>query len=204
MPLVKRILAFAISYFFQYGTYYCYKYNPDSLKGKDEANFLPRIENFTFEIVSSKQRFDELVAEGLNFDSYEGGVRYWLDKGAIVFCIFIERELAHTGYVCLSEKAQASLELPYKVDYSNNEASTGGNVTNPKYRRMGLHTYCQFETLQFLRERGITTERIIISKSNVASQRTHAKFDYKIHAEAQYLKILWWQSWKERPLRQTG
>ena len=91
-------------------------------------------------------------------------------------------------------------ELPYRVDFSNNEACSGGSWTNPKYRRMGISNYDNFKAFQFLNERGKVIERSSIPKSNISSQKSRQPNPPKIYAEARYLKILCWKWWKEKPL----
>jgi hypothetical protein len=128
-------------------------------------------------------------------------VRRRLDKGAIAFCILVDKEIAHLGWVAMTEKAKNTFNsAPYRVDFSNKEACTGATWTNTKYRRKGLMVYGYFKRLQFLRERGITVSRNVVAKNNIASQMAHAKFDPKICGEARYLRILWWKFWTEKPL----
>lgn len=171
----------------------------------NEADFMPRIRDFNFKIISTNQQADELTAEGFKSLSQGGIHRNRLDNGAIAFTIFIARELAHIGWVAMSEEALRSIiGLPFHVDFSNNNAYNGGAVTDPEYRRMGLHTYSLFKRLQFQRERGFTASRTLTIKSNVASQRVLVKLGYNIYAEAHYLKILCWKSWKEKQLSQMS
>lgn len=196
--LLRRGVAFLARYFFQFETYCLYEHR---LEEMNEADFMPRIRDFNFKIISTNQQADELTAEGFESLSQDGIHRNRLDKGAIAFTIFIARELAHIGWVAMSEEALRSIiGRPFHVDFSNNNAYNGGAVTDPKYRGMGLHTYSLFKSLQFQRERGFTASRILTTKSNVASRRVLVKLGYNMYAEDHYLKILCWESWKEKPL----
>ena len=162
---------------------------------------MPKIQNFTFKTISTNQQADELVAGGFELGSQITMMRRRLDRGAIAFCIFIERELAHIGWVALTEEAKELVDaFPYKVDFSNGEACTGGTWTHPKYRGNGLMVYGYFKRFQFLREKGIRVSRNVVAKSNIKSQMAHAKFGPKIRGEARYLKILWRRFWWEKPL----
>ena len=202
-PLLGRGFDFGRRWFFRYGNYYLYEH---TLKERNEADFMPRIQDFTFKIIHTNQQADELAAT-IDFDFRQRFVtaRNSLDKGAIAFCLFVNGEIAHIGWVALSEKAKNTFDnLPYKVDFSNNEACTGGTETIPDYRGKGLMAYGYFKRFQFLREKGITASRNAVSKSNIASQRAHAKFGPKTYAEARYLKLLWWKFWKQTTLAQTG
>ena len=187
---------------FQYGTYYLYENYPSQvLKGKTEADFMPKIQDFTFTIVSTNQQADELVAEGLEFRSKVTKTREKLDKGAVAFCIFVEQEFAYIHWVAMTEEAKKMVApLPYKVDFAKNEVCGGGVWTTPKYRRMRLSTHARFKIYQFLKERSIVTYRYSIAAGNIASQRSAGWFIPKMYAEARYLRVLWWKSWKEKPL----
>ena len=46
---------------------------------------------------------------------------------------------------------------------------------------------------------GKVISRYSILKSNIASLKAVSPFEEKIYAEARYLKLLWWEFWKEKP-----
>jgi hypothetical protein len=202
-PLVRRGFKFVRSWFFQYGNYYLCEH---TLKERNEADFLPRIQDFTFKIICNNEEADELAAiTGFDFRRRLVNGRERLNKGAIAFCVLIKGELAHIGWVALNEEAKKRVDsLPYKVDFSNNEACTGGTFTFPKYRGNGLMAYGYFRRFQFLREKGIMASRNAVSTINIASVRALSKFDLKIRVRARFIRILWWKSWREIPLIQTN
>ena len=141
IPLVRRGLAFARWNIFRYGTYYLYEHTTDNIRYLNEAALMPRVDDFTFEIISTNGEADELEADGLEFRSQAIHARETLDKGAVAFCIFAGRELAHIGWVAMTEEAKKSLdEFPFEVDFSDNKAVTTRVWTKPKYRGMGLMT----------------------------------------------------------------
>lgn len=154
--LARRGVSFWVYYSFRYGKFYLYKHKHDILKERNEADFMPRITNFTFKIVSTHKQADELAAStGFDFRQYFINARPALDKGAIAFCIFVDRELAHIGWVALTEEARKFVDsLPYRVDFDNKEACTGSTETIPKYRGNGLMAYGYFKRFQYLKERG--------------------------------------------------
>lgn len=198
MSLLRRGLKFVRGWFFQCQTYYLYEHQ---MKKRNEAGFLPRIKDVSFEIVFTNQQADDLAANGLEFRSPDGKDRERLDKRAIAFCFFVEHELAHKGWVAMSEEAQMSLaRLPHKVDYLKGEAYCGGTFSNPKYRGSGLMTYGYLKRLQFLKDTGRTVARNAVAKDNIASHKALAKLTPKVYARGRYLEILWWKSWKEEPL----
>ena len=198
VPLLRRGFAFLVDCFFKYETLYLYEH---TMKERNEADFLPKVQNFTFQVVSTNQQANELCANGFDLRSFSIYARRRLDKGAIVFCILIGRELAHVGWVAMTEEAKNTFEpYPYRVDFLNKEACTGGDLTIPKYRRKGLQIYVSFKRTQFLWEKGIRVVRTMTAKDNIASQGVINKFNPRVCTKARYLRILRWKFWKETPL----
>ncbi len=186
-------------YFFEYQSFYLYE---QIMKERNEADFLPRIKDFTFNIISTNQQADELANKGFqDFRLYWRTARRGLDKGAIAFCIFVGHELAHIGWVAMNEEAKNTFDpWPYHVDFSANQACSGGTWTWPKYRGKNLMSYVYFKRFQFLLERGIKTCRNAVEIDNSASHRVHAKFGPKIYARARYIRIMQWYLRKETPI----
>jgi hypothetical protein len=198
VPLLVKGIQYLSGHLFHHGNYYLYKHD---IKERSEFEFMPKIKNFTFRIISSNEQAAELAADNVDICSLSLNTRRGLDKGAVAFCVFVGRELAHIGWVAMTREAKNTFDpLPYHVDFSNGEACTGGTVTLPKYRGNGLMAYGYFQRFRFLRERGILISRNAVARNNVISQRVHAKFNPEIHAKASYLKILLWKYWKEVPI----
>jgi len=203
--LLRRGLAFVLSLIFKYQTYYLYKDPLQGLRLPNEADVLPRVHDFAPKVVTTNQEADELEAEGFEFRSQVLNAREKLDKGAMAFCIFVGQELANIGWIALTQEAMDSLgELPCRVDFSDYEAYGGGMWTNPKFRKRGIHLYGMFKRLEFLQSKGIKAEHSVVAKDNVAPQKSNALGGMLPfpgpYAEGRYLRILWWRSWKERPL----
>lgn len=132
--LVRRGLEFVIGLPFKYQTYYLCQYAPESHRKFREADFRPNIDELTFKIISTNYEADELEAQGFQFRSYFSDARKRLDKGAIAFCSFINRDLSDIGWVAMDEEAAKSLwPPPLRVDFCNKEVVVGGVVTMPKY-----------------------------------------------------------------------
>lgn len=202
-PLLTRGFDFVKVWFLEYGDYYLYEY---TLKERNEADFLPQIQDFTLKIISSNEEADKLAeAMGSDFRRRFVTARSMLDKGAIAFCIFVKGEIAHIGWVALSEEAHKAVDnLPYRVGFLNHEACTGGTQTIPQYRVKGLMAYGYFKRFEFLKEKGIVVSRNAVAKSNIASQKAHAKFSPRVYAEASHLRLLWWHFWKEKPFARSN
>lgn len=199
--LARRALAFAAGRLIQCQTYYMLERGLEDVRTQNEADFLPKIDDFTFTMVSSNREADELEAEGYEFRSHTLNAREALDRGARAFCIFVGRELGSIGWVAMTQEAKDCLgEPPYKIDVLNNEASVAAVWTNPKYRRLGLREYGAFKRHRFMLDCGVRTRRIAILKRNIAFHMGSAKAGSRPYAVGHHLRVLWWTSWKERPL----
>jgi len=199
--LLRRARGFLTYCLFEHRVYYLYEHSTDSVLEVNEADVLPAIRNLTFHVVSSNEAADRLEVTGLELRSYMGNAREALDKGAVARCTFVDEELAHIGWVVMSEEAcGAFAEPPCKVNFGNGEAMRAGVWTNPKYRGLGLHRWNTFKRMQFMRDRGIAISRGAIAKQNLVAQKAHRLYGPAPYAEGRYLRILWWKSWRERPL----
>ena len=196
--LIKRGFLWSSSSFFTYRNYYMYE---EKMSDAAEIEFTPKIENYLLKVISTPEQVCELIAEGFDFGSYIDDINKVLRKGVIVFCAFVERELAHITYVALTEEAKNGYgERPFVVDFLHNEVCSGGSETDPKYRRKGIHVYAYSRIFQFLKEKGYLIDRFVIARDNIASRNAMAKFGPRIYAEGRYLKLLWWESWKDKPI----
>jgi len=200
--LAKRGLLYLASRSFVYEHYYLYEIDIEEQLGKSiEADFLPRIDDCTLKIVFTNQEAEELELEGLEFRSQLINSSKALDAGAIAFCIFVGRELASMAWLAMTEQAKNCLPEPkFRVDFSGNEVCLGTLWTNSKYRGMGLASYASYKRLQFSCERGKVAARAVTAEDNVATQRVDAKLGAIMNGRVHYLRILWWKSWKEKPL----
>jgi hypothetical protein len=198
IPLVKNGITFLIGFFLRYETHYLYEF---TLKERNEADFIPKVNNFTLQIITTNQQAGELKDKGFDLEALYSNTRKLLDNGAIAFCILVGQELAYTSWLAMTEETKDSFrQFPFHVDFSNKEACTGGTITTPKYRGKGLMTYGKYKQYEFLRERGIIRSRGAVNTNNITAQRVQAKFEHRIYAKAFYLKILRWQFWRETPL----
>ena len=203
LPLIKRAFLFSVrslvGFFFSYGNYYIYE---KTLNGMTESEFTPKIQNPTLKILYTPMEVDELIAEGFDFSSYSNieNLKERLGKGAILFCVFIGRYLAHTSWVAMSEESKRDIDiLPFAVNFQS-EVCIGSAVTYPKYRRAGIYTYVYSEIYRFLKEKGWCKAKFSVKIDNIAPQKAQAKLGSGIIAEGRYLKLLWWKSWKEKTM----
>jgi hypothetical protein len=202
----KRLLGRSFRYFGRhivtYANVYLYEH---SLQERNEVDFLPRISDFTFKIVSSNEEAGQLAAVmGCDFRQIFGYARKGFEKGAVAFCVFINGEIAHIAWVGTSKEAKNTFDpSPYHVDFSIGEACTGGTFTVPKYRGLGLMAYVYFKRFEYLRDKGFNVSRNAVAVDNIVSQKVHAKFSPRIRARARHLRLLGLEFWRETPLERT-
>jgi len=199
--LLRRGLAFALGQVFRYERYCLCAHFLDGERGTDAPVLAPGISDLKHMIVFGNEEADRLEAEGYEFRSCALNGRERLEKGAAALCVFAGHELVNIVWIAMSQEARRSLgEPPYEVDFSKHEVAVGGGWTNPRYRRMGLRVYGHAVGSQFLQANGVLTSRYAIARRNTTALSSTARVGVHVYGEGRYLRILWWESWKERPL----
>jgi RimJ/RimL family protein N-acetyltransferase len=200
--LMRRGLAFVQYRLLEYRTYYLYEARiEEALRALGEDPMVPTVGGLTVRAVLSNAEADELEAQGFEFRSRATDAVKRLDSGAAASCVFVGRELASIGWAALTREAMDSLdEPPYTVHFADHESCTGRYWTNPKYRGEGLAPYASFNAFKLLRDRGIRVNRTAMNTANVPSVRATERAGFKAYGEGRYLRVLWWKSWKEKPL----
>ena len=180
-------------------TVYLYEH---ALVPRDRNAFLPRLGSWEMRILHSNEEADSVVAEGFE-DVREAFVfaHRSLETGAVAFCVYAGRELAHVGWLAVDARGKRAVDgMPFEVAFESGQACTGGTYTIPKYRGKGLMPYGYYERFEYLRSRGFTTSRNSVEVSNVSSQKAHAKFNPTIYGIGKYRKVLWWKRWRVEAL----
>lgn len=198
LPLIREGIRFLRRAVFIYERYDMYE-----IRLKDPMRFesKPKIQNSIFEIILASQRLNELAAQGFDFGIHIIRAQEMLDKGALMFCIFVGKELACVNWVAPTQEAMnVQIKIPYKVDFSNSEVYCGWVETNPRYRRLGISMHVILYMKFTLETMGKTTGKCIVENGNLASQKRLIKVGFKLYGKGRYLKILWWKSWKEKPV----
>ena len=164
-------------------------------------DFMPSIRNFKEFMLQDIKEMGALEAKGYKFISRRKSTEIALINGVIVFCVFVNKELAHVGKLALTENAKRYVDnLPFKVDFNQKEACTGGTWTSPKFRGKGLMKYGYYQRFEFLRGLEITTSRNAVNISNMASRRAHEKFNPEIYGEAKSRRLFFiFKFWNEKP-----
>ncbi|MBN1855688.1 MAG: hypothetical protein JW846_01890 [Dehalococcoidia bacterium] len=172
-----------------------------ALVERDGAAYLPRLDSHELRVVESNEQAEQLVSEGFeDFRQLFLFSRRNLAYGAVAFCVYVDKRLAHIGWVAVDEKAKAYVDaVPFRVAFDQGEACTGGSHTFPRYRGKGLMVYGYYVRLEYLRVKGFTASRNSVEVHNVASHRAHAKFSPEITGVGWYRRVLGWSRWTESP-----
>jgi hypothetical protein len=198
MQCLKRVSVFIAGRFVRYETYYLYEHGLEHDGGFEDMNVPAEL---VFKTVHSNEEADALEADGFPFRAHSIDVEKRLNAGAVAFCGFVGKDFANIGWVAVDRKGQESLGLPpMNVDYENREAVLADVMTVPEYRRMGFRTYMAIYRWGYLEEKGKTTVRCVAEKGNTASLASQPK-GYQTYAMGRYIRILWWEYWKETPLQ---
>ena len=207
LSLVKRAFKFLLSLPFEYKKFHLYI----TVLGKEkeeEADWLPRIKNFTYKDIEGSQQLKELLNQGFDLSLLDfPHALQRLENGAVVSLFFVDKELAYNGWLAFSEEAKNSFDdYHYKVDFSNGEACSGDNWTNPKYRRRGILYYAGYKRRQFLMKKGIYKIRWTTLAGNEAMHNEVIKenklgvYKSRRYAKARSIRIFGREFWKETPV----
>lgn len=199
ISLLRRLFTHLFSQIFAWEEYYFFQNFVGEL---NEADFLPKVKDFTFKIITSNETADDWAKRtGSDFRKQILHARRRLDAGTVAFCIFIQNQLAHIDWVGLNQKAKNSINTePYQVNFSQHQGCIGGGETVPKYRGKGLSLYGWFHMNNYMKQQRITMLIGIVATDDVGFYKLQSKFPSRISAKARYIKFLWWQYWKETPV----
>lgn len=114
---------------------------------------------------------------------------------------YVSGKLAYMGWTATTGRAKNSFDrLPYRVDFAGGEAATGGALTLPAFRGLGLYRYVFGHELEYLRRKGRAVCCNAIPVGNYASQRGQAVHGALVCARARHVRILGFERWREWPL----
>jgi len=185
---------------FWYNNYYILE-RPLNKEIFDPEPFKPDIQGLTSVFITFRQQADEIAGESEDFRKHYINADKMLKAGAVACCIYVGNEIAFIGWVATTEAAKKAFNnVPYHVDFNNNEACTGSVLTIPKYRRMGIKKYGTYLRLHFMQQAGIVMSRSIVKTNNITSLKASNIRGNSITARARHIRFLFWNSWKETPL----
>jgi hypothetical protein len=192
--LLKRGLLFIGNLLFGGGTYLVYEFN---YTGESQLTNKKPLIDCSLKIITSLSEYDELIRQGHSF-----GTRLFrprLEKGAIAFCIFVDKLLVSEYWIATNAKAKKAIDpIPYKMEFAKGECCSGVRFTDPKYRRYGLSEYLYTARVRYLKEHNYPISKASVSASNEISQQMNAKLAGNITARGRYFHLFAWHYWKEK------
>jgi GNAT superfamily N-acetyltransferase len=169
----------------------------------DQSVSLPDVDGFEVHVVESVGDANRLAA--LGYEDFRGlfpQADRRLAAGAVAFCAYVDRLVAHIGWVALTREAKRTFDdLPYRVDFDRGEGCSGGSWTCPLYRNRGLYSWVMGARLRYLRDRGCRICRNATLVKNTPSRRGQRHYQPEVVATARYVRIAGWVSWKELRVR---
>ena len=204
--LISRGYKYLLHRFFFYEDYYVVVSNYYKDIDKEvEADYLPKVDNHCCRIISTNGEVDELIADGFDLGVYELNLRISMDKGAVGFCHFVCKELAHYTFLTDNPRGKEAVDpRPFSVDYKNGQMVVGRSLTVPKYRRLHLRNYNGYVMRKYRWERGIKSTIYTLQVNNYPALVRAAKPpDKLIVSRCRLIKILWFKYLKEIEMEPT-
>jgi len=150
--------------------------------------------------IQSNEEADRLLATRCDFRDVVSQARHALDSGAVAFCLYEGREVAHVGWLATSQTARRALDrLGFEVRFGEGEAWLGAVYTVPRYRNRGLLAYSARRRFDRLHHAGFSTCRSAVETNNAASNHVQMHFDPQVYAVGRMCKFFGWRTWSERP-----
>ncbi len=196
----KHIVRYLLRQFFEYRSYYLYENRLDYFVENQS-----KIKNFTFKIISATKEVDNLISEGFGINAYYSGIKAIkerISKGAILYSFFVDKELAHTSWIALTEKAKEDMDpLVYTISFQN-EVCAGDSRTIEKYQGLGIYGYVWAKIFHDLNERGINKVKFAVLNDNIAPQRGQKKLGSIKYGKLRYLKLFKKEFYKENKINE--
>jgi GNAT superfamily N-acetyltransferase len=201
--LAGHIFLFLVSPIFKYqSNFLLYKKT-----GTEQNEPLLKAKDSVFKVVTSVVEFDKLRHE-FSVDNYLDIAEFMehhdkrLEAGAILFCVFVGKELVCTGWAYIDQKTMSvSNSFKITVDYDNNEAYWGRVYTLPQYRGLGINPSLITGATKYLYTIGVKLLKTSILKDNVSSLRTTEKTGWSVYGEKYFVRILVWNFSREKIYR---
>ena len=200
VSLPRRALAALTSRLYGWDRYYLFTFELERIGTLNEADFTPRIGEFTFREVLARDLADELEARGATCPWMARQFQGRAASEAIAFTTYVGDEPAHIMWVAMRDEDKACMKQPpFKVHFRDGEFCTA-SWSNPKYRRSGFARYTAIKALLLLKDRGLVRNRYVVAKGNTASFAAFEPFGGRRYAEGLCVRVLWWRFWSERPI----
>jgi len=159
----------------------------------------PPIDGLEVYILESESDLERLVSKG--YEDVRRVVRITarrLEQGAVGFCAFVNRDVAHVAWVALTREAQATLDLfPYFVDFDRGEGWWGGSLTTGRFLNLGVYRHVMAWRLRYCYEHGCHVLIDATEVRNAPSLRSQETYNPRTRAYYRYRRFLRWCKWTE-------
>lgn len=206
LPSIKRTLSFIMRSLYRYENLYLYCTSVEEEVARPYCK--PKTAGFRFKAITRTAQVDELIADGFRFDFFLLANDRRLRRGAIAFCIFIEKQLVYISWLATNRRAKDAIaEIPRPVDFATGETYTGWTFRSQKHWRAssGFTSFMHSSIVRYVQRKGYKAFKFEIDKNNKVMINTLAKrsqvYPYR---QACNIKLLWWKSWRESDLEKTA
>ena len=159
----------------------------------------PSIDGLEVYILGSESDVQRLMSEG--YEDVRRVVRpaaRRLQQGAVGFCAFVNREVAHVSWVAFTQEAKLTFDvLPYFVDFEGGEACGGGTLTTEPFRNRGLYRHVRAWRLRYCCEHGSHVLVDATAVNNTPSLRGMNRYNPRMRAFYRNRRFLRWREWTE-------
>lgn len=203
--LSSRVYTYLLHRFFIFEHYYVVVVKFKDIEKEVESDYLPKLDEHCWRIISTNHEIDELVTDGFSLGAYELNLRMSMDRDAVAFCHFASNELAHYTFYADNPRGKNIIDLlPYNVDFENGYVISGMSLTVPKYRNLHLRVYNGYIMRKYFWSRGIVGSTYSVSVNNYPALLSHAKPpDKLIVSEYRFIKILCFKYLKKIEIEPT-
>ena len=164
-----------------------------------ESDYLPKIDEHCYRIISTNQEVDKLISDGLDLGAYELNLRIFMDKGAKSFCHFVGKVLAHFTFLADNPRGKEAVDsLLCNVDFEKGYIIAGRSLTVPKYRRLHIRNYNGYITRKHYWDMGKVGCAFTVQTNNYPALSSVTKQpNQMVVSRCRYIKILWFKYFKE-------
>lgn len=158
--------------FYSSKEYLLYENDLKKLKPLSEISILINENDiFEFKMMESDNDFKDLLIDGYTFSNYlmtNPECEKRLRKGALMFCAFVNRELAHATWAG-TKKGTYEDFFPFSLDYDD-ALYVGGTMTIFKFRRKKIASYAHQNILNYALKLKFNRVIFLVNKENIISQ----------------------------------
>jgi hypothetical protein len=173
-------------------SYYIYEtphsYNPAVSRKVEDI-----VGNLATRAITSPDELDSILSAGYDISANEltaQQCRTRLARGAIMFCSFVDKELASSLWIATNDNGSRGFRLfPAPLDYGT-AVFVGGGFTPLKYRGKGLYNHAVNEASRYFGENGVSIFMSENEKKNKSSQRTLRRMGTRLVGEGRHIRLL--------------